>query len=328
MHELSTEIVHAVTRPFRHFVSDDLDRTRDQIASVFCPHRLVPEHKTRTYQARMDFIRVAGLGFGTLHLGGAMSVHVPEMSDYYLLLLCLQGSSAVSSEGAEVIVSGKRGFICNPGQGFTANFSADAEQLFLRVERGIFWQHTGMRHLRMRSDIDLGQPTLVPADASIRMLLSSGVTIAMMQENPRIANDYQQLLIGLLLAGQHHVNEVQSRRSGIAPATVRRAEEFIRGHAACAITLDDISSASGVPIRTLLEGFRRFRGVSPMRMLRDVRLDQARQRLKSSSDGNVAGIALSCGFGHLGRFAQVYTERFGELPSETRARRPTGQSAK
>ena len=59
--------------------------------------------------------------------------------------------------------------------------------------------------------------------------------------------------------------------------------------------------------------------MSPMRMVREVRLELARKELGRDGRGTVADIAMNCGFGHLGRFAQAYAERFGEQPSDTRA---------
>jgi transcriptional regulator GlxA family with amidase domain len=37
----------------------------------------------------------------------------------------------------------------------------------------------------------------------------------------------------------------------------------------------------------------------------------------SRLQARIADIALNCGFTHLGRFAIAYSEKFGELPSET-----------
>lgn len=321
MHELSADLIQATLRPFRYFVSNDLEQARNRISSVFCPHSLVPDQSMRTLEARMDVLSVAGLSLGNLYLGGAMSVGVPAMSDCYLLIFCLRGAATVLTEGREVVVSGKRGFVCNPGQRFQAGFSVDAEQLFLRVEHRILWRHTGARQLRLEPQIDLGWPALAPAEALIGMLLSNPGTIGLMQGNPRVAGDYEQLLVSLLLAGQPHVDEFKARQSGVAPSTVRRAEAFIRSNAAAPITLNDIAGAAGVPVRTLLDGFRRFRNMSPMRTVRDTRLELAREVLWRDEAGTVADIAMNCGFGHLGRFAQAYAERFGEHPSDTRARR-------
>ncbi len=321
MQELSADIMQAALRPFRHFVCNDVDQARDRIASVFCQHSLVPSNGMQAIETRMDLLNVADLGFGSLRLGGAMSVNVPQMSDCYLMLFCVAGSSAVSSEGDDLTISGSRGFVCNPGQQFQARFSADAEQLFLRIHHETLWRHTGVRQLRFHSAIDLSRPALAPTDASIRMLLSDANTISLTQVNAQVAREYEQLFISMLLAGQPHTDRSQAGRSGIAPATVRRAEAFMRAHAGDPITLGQVAEAVGVPARTLLDGFRRFRDTSPMRLLRDIRLDLARDCLSRADGGSVAAVAMSCGFGHLGRFAQAYAARFAECPSETLARR-------
>ncbi len=54
-----------------------------------------------------------------------------------------------------------------------------------------------------------------------------------------------------------------------------------------------------------------------MELLRNLRLDAARQRLLSERSSSVTDVALEFGFGHLGRFSAYYRSRFGELPRQT-----------
>ncbi|MFD2500703.1 helix-turn-helix domain-containing protein [Rhizorhabdus histidinilytica] len=87
------------------------------------------------------------------------------------------------------------------------------------------------------------------------------------------------------------------------------------------MSLSDIAAAAGVPARTLLDSFKHFRQTSPIRYLKDVRLDNARERLRQRGADTIAQVALDAGFAHLGRFAADYSKRFGELPSDTQRRR-------
>jgi len=85
-----------------------------------------------------------------------------------------------------------------------------------------------------------------------------------------------------------------------------------------------LAETLGVSSRTLHRMFRRTYGMSPMSLVRRERLTSARQRLEASSPRTtVTGVALDCGFTHLGRFSQDYARQFGESPSVTlrRARR-------
>jgi transcriptional regulator GlxA family with amidase domain len=91
----------------------------------------------------------------------------------------------------------------------------------------------------------------------------------------------------------------------------------IRAHADTPITIGALADAAGVSARTLFEGFRRFRGTTPMAQLKAVRLVRAYEELRMSPDESVTDVSVKWGFVHLGRFARAYRRRFGELPSET-----------
>lgn len=91
-----------------------------------------------------------------------------------------------------------------------------------------------------------------------------------------------------------------------------------------------LASAAGLSGRTLNRVIQRESGLSPMALLRRVRLAQARLELDAPGPGTtVTKVALDCGFTHLGRFSLDYAQQFGEPPSETlrRARQRQGQRA-
>ncbi|WP_281039474.1 MULTISPECIES: AraC family transcriptional regulator [unclassified Rhizobium] len=103
-----------------------------------------------------------------------------------------------------------------------------------------------------------------------------------------------------------------------SPRHVKRAMDFMRAHLSDEITLEQIVIASGVSARSLQDGFRRFKGTSPMRYLRDLRLEAVHHELKHGAYvQTVSEIALAYGFVQLGRFAADYQARFAELPSQT-----------
>ena len=122
------------------------------------------------------------------------------------------------------------------------------------------------------------------------------------------------------LAAQDRRSGPQSAVRTMTRVAVRNAEEYIESHAADAISVSDIARAADVSVGTLQECFKRHVGLTPMTYLRDVRLDRVHRALRSADPGaavTVTEAALSCGFGHLPRFAAAYHRRFGQLPSET-----------
>jgi AraC-like DNA-binding protein len=103
---------------------------------------------------------------------------------------------------------------------------------------------------------------------------------------------------------------------------VRKAREFLHAHAAEPVSLSELASRIGVGLRSLQIAFRREIGCSPREYLIACRLEVARARLLSASDGTtVTQIALECGFTDLAVFARRYREQFGEKPSDTLRRR-------
>ena len=106
------------------------------------------------------------------------------------------------------------------------------------------------------------------------------------------------------------------------PIAVRRAQDFMATNAGRAISMAEIATASGVSLRSLQDAYRKARGMTLGDGLLALRLDRFRAGLLAR-DGNcsVADAAFAAGFGHLGRAAAAYRERFGEAPSETLRRR-------
>jgi AraC-like DNA-binding protein len=135
-------------------------------------------------------------------------------------------------------------------------------------------------------------------------------------------------MAGLLLTHPHNYSDKLHRRDGwVASRDVRRATDYIEANLDEPIGFTDIAAASGIPGRTLSQHFRRFRDTTPMRYLRDARLDKVHEALyRAEPEESIMSIAGNWGFSHMGRFAAAYRKRFGESPSETRAKRRPARS--
>lgn len=95
--------------------------------------------------------------------------------------------------------------------------------------------------------------------------------------------------------------------------------DWIRCNHGISVTVSDIARAVGLSVRQLQQSVHDELGMTPMKLLRDVRLMDAHHRLRAASpqSSTVAAIAHDSGFAHLGRFSVMYRERFGESPSVT-----------
>jgi len=302
-------------RRHRVFESEDIEVTRDSIARVLQPHRLLQDADPRQRKFHLDHIPVSSIGLGAIQFGPA-SVHVTEIADYFLFLTCRRGKAMISLEGQDYALDQSRGVIVAPGDRMSGSFSDDCEQVYLRITRDALVRHTGLAEPIFRREVALGDSRLRPWLNLVSGIASDPMTGHLIDTMPAISTEYERLILSLLLAGQPHGDAVSSR-SDIVPGCVKRAENFIRDCFADPLTLEQIAAAARVSRRTLLDNFRRFRGISPMRHLRDVRLDEARRSMLAGAAGSTAMAALESGIMHFGRFSRDYADRFGERPSET-----------
>lgn len=147
--------------------------------------------------------------------------------------------------------------------------------------------------------------------------------------NPLVISQFEQLIMTrLLLEHPHnHTEAVRRYERPVSPRGVKRAVDYMDANLDAPVTLADLVAVSGVPGRTLFQHFRAFKGVPPMRYLRDRRFEQARRSLmRAAPEENVTAIAVRWGFSHMGRFAVEFRRRFGESPSETLAAGRKGQA--
>jgi len=104
----------------------------------------------------------------------------------------------------------------------------------------------------------------------------------------------------------------------VAAARLALVEAWIDAHLHEPITMGRLCAVAGVGARSLQAAFAAARGVSPMRFVAERRLVAARGRLLRIGEArDVTGVALEVGFSHLGRFATLYRQAFGESPSQT-----------
>jgi AraC-like DNA-binding protein len=138
---------------------------------------------------------------------------------------------------------------------------------------------------------------------------------------PLIGAQAERTLLFLLLKCIPHrylpvLNEPPAR---IAPFYVRRAETYMREHMHTDVTIEMLTSISGVSARTLYYGFKDHRKLTPMKYLKKMRLTQARGALLEArlTGTKVGRIAEQVGYTNFSQFGRDYKALFGESPVMT-----------
>lgn len=103
----------------------------------------------------------------------------------------------------------------------------------------------------------------------------------------------------------------------------RIAQEYIEEGLADGIAIAEICTQTGASRRSLEGIFQSFVGMGPSAYIRNLQLNRVRRDLMSGdrATASIGDIAARYGIWHWSRFSQNYRSLFGELPSQTRARR-------
>lgn len=123
------------------------------------------------------------------------------------------------------------------------------------------------------------------------------------------------LSTGLALIAEHTV----SMESSISPKCLRDSErikamlQFIMEHYSETIDTAAIAGSASVSESECLRCFRTTIGTTPIKFLREYRIEQAASRL-AGSKSSIADIAASCGFQDISYFTKVFREIKGETP--------------
>ncbi|MFG1837199.1 AraC family transcriptional regulator [Micromonospora sp. NPDC049175] len=140
--------------------------------------------------------------------------------------------------------------------------------------------------------------------------------------NPLVAGNTRHLLAATALAVFPNTAHAATPRAvgEVTPQALRRAVTYIDQHADQPVTVDQVAAAAGVGPRALQLALRRHHDTTPMRYVRQVRLQRAHRDLQAAdptTGATVTVIAKRWGFTNLGRFSTDYRAAYASSPSHT-----------
>jgi AraC-like DNA-binding protein len=310
---------------------DDLDAVQAAISQGLLPMSmdlLHPPWAAPAFRFRGHIIRTGPFVLGEAAYTPGLRIGVPNIGAYYVNLPSIGSSLTADYRGESVIAAPDRGLLLRPG-GSARIRTRDAyhshailiDRAALERQLGALIGDTTAEPIRFAPSLDLTSGSAATWARLTRWFATEIAAPDSLLTNPLIAERlHEVVLMGLLAVAEHPYREAMAGRiSSRGPSPVRRAMDEVMAHAAEPITVSRLADAACVSVRSLQEGFRRHLGTTPTRYLREVRLTRAHEDLRRTDSGQatVAEIAHRWGFAHLGRFAEMYAQRYGKHPSET-----------
>jgi AraC-like DNA-binding protein len=308
------------------FETASVGAARQYMSEVFRSHDLVMPREEAGLRMRHEAVKAGRVSLHWLKYGAPVTMTAPEMGRFYLFQFILGGSCEIRHCGRTRLVGTGKSYVVHPSEPLAKTWDGDCRQLIVKLDRDRF-ERFASREIGVdvggRLDFDFD---IVPVEAGPRTMIEMANTVREDAadarrglSHPRVGAHLDVTMMALMLACfPHRFRDLYDRAAApCAPYYVHRAEDYIRAHLREPISVETLVTASEVSVRSLFNGFRRFRGVAPMAYVKALRLELAYDELSRAdpAERSVTEIALACGFTHMSKFARDFGARFAEKPS-------------
>jgi len=288
----------------------------------------ISPRRASEFDTRVNGVYLPGMWFGYFQYGPPVATRAVGRDDYWVQLP-VHGDMETTSSTSNIACDRRRAAVLSPTRTdfYMVRSSSSCGRLCLSLKKaGLVGQLAALLGERPTAPLELAP--VIDLTTGYGRSLARYVLMAVtdlekagsvLWSPATMATFEQFIMTALLLAHPHNYSNVlQQLEKAIAPRDVRRAVDYIEANLEQPITVADLVEATGVAGRTLFMHFKNFKGVSPMRYLRNARLKLARQALlQAGPEASVTQIATNLGFTHMGRFSIYYREFFGESPAQT-----------
>lgn len=231
-----------------------------------------------------------------------------QRHESHLLLYTAGGSGRVASGGTE--------FVLEPGSAAVI----DCRQYHKYCSAGPTWDFYWVHFRGVAADAVLsalypGRPAAVPVGdraafgQALEQLLAHA-DAGTLADSMRLSCAMHSLFCAL-------VDAAAAPARGDYGADVAAVVEFIRGHYAEPVTLDDMLGAAHVSKYYLIRRFRRIMGTTPYNYLMAYRINHAKRLLRATPQP-VAAVAERCGFQDASNFIAQFKKYTGQTPAAYR----------
>ncbi len=320
---------HNMSKPLEKyslFHTSDADEAREIVSKVYCDHTLKPEH-SGPLDACHNRASLSSVSVNYMQYGSDVSVEPGFLDRFFLFQLPVKGAAEITTGDKEFTTTVGMSSAINPTDYTKMIWNRDCKKLMVQVRAEAMEMR--LSRLLMRP---IDKPILfdqcIAADnrpandwwQQIKHLVSDLDQGMNPWRSRHILEDMERhLLTNLLYSFRHnYMDALLAQELQAAPKHVKLAEDYIHEHLKDAMSIDDLVEITGVSQRSIFEGFRSFRGTTPMKYVLQLRLEKVREELLSSGPGrSVTDIAIKWGFSQLGRFSVSYKKVYGESPSST-----------
>ncbi|WP_034815326.1 AraC family transcriptional regulator [Ensifer sp. BR816] len=310
------------------YLGSEAEEVSDVLARCIGPVRVQkPPRADLSY--RYEFVAAGRVAFSRVSSLGSLSIGQKDEVPKLLLLLPLHGSACVKiGRGVGLISKPGQAAILDGNRLSELQVEGERNHLSLIIDQGDIVRRLGdLLERPVYGSLDFIPELDLAADAGqiifgLSQIMATCLdTDAEMRDMPHTLSYLSESIVGLLVdTVPHRFSSALKQGEWLpSPRHVKRAVDFMHANLCATISMPDIAQAAGIGVRSLQEGFKRFKGTSPINYLAQLRMEAAHRELVEADQAlSVADIARKWGFRHMGRFSHDYREIYGCSPSEAR----------
>ena len=320
--------VSAVAAPLQNFAvvnTHNVDEACAEVARIFCPHQLLPHEKLASgFHARHHSRAINDVSMNFVAYGATVDIDPGMLSGFYLLQIPLAGTAQVKCGTVVAEASaGQVASILSPTLPTRMTWQAGCEKIIVQIKKqalhhmyeSLFGRHAP--EIEFNTKVDLQSPTGGILSRHVAMMVAAAEQLG--PAHSRYLDTLRDgLMVELLSSLDHSRRRYIETDYGTMPASVQKADDFIMANYDRNLSVTEIANAVGVSLRSLQMAYVKSREMTLWQRLQLARLERFRTKLlEAQRDESVTEMALDAGFGHLGRAARLYFEKYGERPVET-----------
>jgi AraC-like DNA-binding protein len=305
-----------------------VDQARRALSEIFLPVDFPSARASTVVDLELNALNVGRVTCGFMRFRDAVRIETAEAENYHIDIPVTGRAAMKAGAGPTVHATRDAAGVFMPGRPVALECGEQFSQLSLMIPRADLQLEVerligeaAIRPLEFGSEMDLTTPGARMMLQALRMIDDASELEIGPLTHPLACQWLEQALVHSLLFAQPHNHSIALAGPSPDPGIrhVSHAAELLRESPEHSWTVAELAAKVSVSARSLQQGFRQSLHTTPMAYLRLVRLEKVRDELSLSAPASVTvtEIATRWGFVHLGRFAAVYRDTFGEQPSET-----------
>jgi AraC-like DNA-binding protein len=306
--------------------STDLEEAQSLLSQAYLPSTFTSPVRAPSLDVRLNVIKIGRITAGYLRFGDTMRIRTTEAANYHLDIPTAGSSAMRSGSEPPVYATPSTAAVFMPGRPADLDCDRDCAQICLmfpgedlHTELENLLGGPAVRPLEFSRPMDLTTPVGGTFTQTLRVIDQASAAGNQLLEHPLAALRLEQVLMVTLLLTQpnNYSAALEKPPKTAGPTPIAKAIELIRTRPEHPWTVASLAAEVAVSVRSLQAGFARSVGQTPMKYLRQIRLERVHDELAQAEPGTttITQTASRWGFTHLGRFAINYHKTFGELPS-------------